>query len=238
MVELLESAVPIPITVKIDAVKVVRRDVRDEVFFTKLIRQCCFFGVMLFSFAELIDLVIMAVAVGFIFSKFFPRREVHQVGCEAYDPLRCYAKSGFWGDLKYGIIIAVPSVVLHELAHKFTAVGFGVQAVLSAPVFLYLIAIALIFAKFPVVFLVGGYVSIIGSLTPWQSALVSVSGPFVNLLIWGVALFMSRNHFYRKYAREIVLIGRLNMFLFVFNLLPIPGFDGFGFFSGLIKSVV
>jgi transcriptional antiterminator NusG len=30
VVELLESAVPIPITVKIDAVKVVRRDVREE----------------------------------------------------------------------------------------------------------------------------------------------------------------------------------------------------------------
>lgn len=187
---------------------------------------------MLFSINELIDLVIMVVAVGFIFSKIFKKEQI------AYDPLEQLRKKSVWfDDLWYGIIIAAPAIVLHELAHKFVAMGFGATATLQAPVILYLIAIAMVLSKFPIIFLVGGYVSIIGQLSPVQLALVSVAGPLTNCAIWGVSRIIVKNNVMKKYTREIVLVGKLNFFLFVFNMIPIPMFDGFGFFYNILRVI-
>jgi len=182
------------------------------------------------TIGEVFDLIIMILAIGFIFSKLFKRKPKGN-----YDPLTYYNKKNyFWQDLKYGIIIAAPAVVLHELAHKFTAMAFGATATLHAPYLMYAIAIALVLFKSPLVFFVGGYVThtALGAL---PSTVVAFAGPFVNLVLWLGIKPILKTKYGKKHMHILLMISNLNMFLFIFNMIPIPGFDGFSFFEGIIR---
>ncbi len=182
---------------------------------------------------EIIAIIAMAFAMGFIFTRYFRRQPT-----EGYDPIKYYQKAGLWEDIKYGAKIAAPAIILHELAHKFVAMGFGAQATLHAPYGLYAIVILLSLINFPVLFFVGGYVSHT-MLLPLPSAIVSISGPLINLILW-LTFRASIKHkiVNRKNYRDIHMMARLNMFLFIFNMLPIPGFDGYHFFAGLLPLIL
>lgn len=189
---------------------------------------------MFLSFGEIIDIVMMTLFIGFIFSRYFKRKPT-----EDYDPLTYYKKSSLMEDIKWGAMIAAPAVVLHELAHKFVAMGFGAQATLHAPSFfgipygMYILVIVLSYLNFPVIFFVGGYVAHT-PLAAFPSAMVAIAGPFINLVLWLGSMFVIKNKLVdRKYWESIHLMGKLNMFLFIFNMLPIPGFDGFNFIRGV-----
>lgn len=188
---------------------------------------------------EIIDIIMMTLFIGFIFSRYFRRKPQ-----EGYDPLKYYQKSSLWEDIKWGAMIAAPAVVLHELAHKFVAMGFGAQAVLHAPSLfgipygMYIFVILLSYLNFPIIFFVGGYVAHT-PLAALPSALVSVAGPFVNLVLWlGSKAVIKKGLVHRKYFESISLMGKLNMFLFIFNMIPIPGFDGFNFIRSLISFLL
>jgi len=185
---------------------------------------------MLFTIGELIDLVIMVFAIGYIFSSFIRREPAG-----GYDPLTYYKKSTFFEDIKYASMIAAPAVILHELGHKFVAMSFGATAILHAPLTWYAIVVIMKLLNFPLFFFVGGYVSHT-ALPPLQSALVSASGPLVNFILYllcmGLVRFRMIN---KKYYRMLGIAGRLNLMLFGFNMIPLPGFDGFNMFSSLIQ---
>ena len=82
----------------------------------------------MFTINELIDLVIMTVAIGYIFSTFIKRQPT-----TGYDPIAYFKQNQIIEDIKFGIIIAAPAIVFHELAHKFVAMAFGAAAILHAP---------------------------------------------------------------------------------------------------------
>ena len=185
---------------------------------------------------EIVDIIVMTVAIGYIFSKFFKRAPQ-----EGYDPLTYYRKNPILEDIKYGAMIAAPAVVLHELAHKFTAMGFGASATLHAPSFfgipygMYLLVILLIHLNFPILFFVGGYVSHT-ALPPLASSMVAFSGPLINLVLWlGGMSLIKYKLIDRKYYMTIGMMAKLNMFFFIFNMIPLPGFDGFSVFAGLVQ---
>ena len=183
------------------------------------------------SIQEVIDIIAMTFAIGFIFSRFFKRKPT-----EGYDPLTYYQKSSFWEEIKYSAIIAAPAVVLHELAHKFVAMSFGATATLHAPYSMYMIVILLTLIRFPIIFFVGGYVSH-SPLPALQSSMVAIAGPLTNLILFGAAtLLIRRKLVHRKYYEPLSLVAKLNLFLLAFNMIPIPGFDGFHFFRGLISA--
>ena len=189
----------------------------------------------LITIPEIIDIIVMTFAIGYIFSKIFRRRPA-----EDYDPLTYYKKSGLWEDIKYGAIIAAPAVVLHEFAHKFVAMAFGATATIHAPSLFgipygwYLLVILLIHFNFPILFFIGGYVSHT-ALPALPSALVAIAGPLMNLMIWFLCILAIKHKFVkRKHYATIGLMGKLNMFLFIFNMLPLPGFDGFNFLNAVI----
>lgn len=191
----------------------------------------------LITFGEIVDIVVMTVAIGYIFSRFF-RREPQ----EGYDPLTYYKKNPIIEDIKFGAMIAAPAVVLHELAHKFTAMGFGASATLHAPSFfgipygMYILVILLIHLNFPILFFIGGYVSHT-ALPPLASSMVAFAGPLINLVLWlGGMYLIKHNLVKRKYYTTIGLMAKLNMFFFLFNMIPLPGFDGFHVFLGLINT--
>ena len=190
----------------------------------------------LITFGEIIDLVIMTFFVGYIFSDIIPARR------ESYDPLLHY-KMGFdFEGLKLAIMATAPAVIVHELAHKFAALGFGLNAVFFAfyrNSFTLMLGVLTIISKltgFGFMFFVPGFVGISGNGTHLQFALTAFAGPFVNLILWLGALFLLKNKMYKKkYFLLLILTQKINMFLFIFNMLPIPGFDGYNFFVQLIK---
>lgn len=180
---------------------------------------------------ELIDIIIMTFAIGYIFSDFFKREPL-----EGYDPLKYYQKSPFFENIKFAAMIAAPAVVLHELAHKFVAMSFGATATLHAPYTMYAIVILLKLMRFPLLFFVGGYVTHT-PLPLLQSSLVAVAGPLTNLILWVASILIVKYSLIdKKYYKIIVPMGKINMFLFIFNMLPLPGFDGYHFFSSIFQA--
>jgi len=193
----------------------------------------------LINVGEIIDLVLMTIFVGYIFSDMIPVRR------ESYDPLVHYRRRFDFEGLKFAIMATAPAIIFHELAHKFVALGFGLNAVFYAfyrSTFTFVLGALTIFSKltgFGFMFFVPGFVSISGTGTHLEYALSAFAGPFVNLVLWLGAWFLLKNKFYRKkHFLLLVLTQRINMFLFIFNMLPIPGFDGYNFFTGLIRAVI
>jgi Zn-dependent protease len=191
---------------------------------------------MLFTIQEFIDLVIMTLAIGYIFSKFFKRNPT-----EGYDPLTYYKNNAFLEDLKQGVIVAAPAIVLHELSHKFVAMALGATAVLHAPDLFgipygwYVLVIVMQLLNFPLFFFVGGYVTH-SALLPLPSVFVALAGPLMNLMLYLLCIgFIRFKLVNKKHYNLVVMAGRLNMFLFIFNLIPIPGFDGYNAVMGLIR---
>jgi Zn-dependent protease len=177
---------------------------------------------MFLTFREIIDICIMTLAIGYIFSTIIKREPDLD-----YDPLKYYSQNKLIEDIKFGVIIAAPAVVLHELAHKVFAMSFGAVATLHAPIGWYAIIIIMRALNFPLFFFVGGYVSH-SPLLPLQSFIVSIAGPLTNLLLYGICIGLVKYKLInRKHYKTAMISAKLNMFLFVFNILPIPGFDGF-----------
>jgi Zn-dependent protease len=133
--------------------------------------------------------------------------------------------------------------VLHELAHKFVAMAFGVQAVFFAfyhdtlSLGLAVLSIIMKLAGSSFLFVIPGYVSI-GATTPLRSAIISFAGPCMNLLLWLVPAYLLKHKRYSRKATMLLFITkRINMFLFFFNMIPIGFFDGAKVFGGLLKAM-
>lgn len=178
---------------------------------------------------ELIDIIIMSLAIGYLFS------DVFKSPIKNDDPIAHY-KSETWNNIKHAAMIAGVAVVLHELAHKFVAMAFGAQAVLYAPYGFYLFVILLKLVGFPLLFFVGGFVA--HTPLPYgESAIVALAGPLVNIILWGgITLAIKHRKIKKKgYLTYAVPFAKLNLFLGIFNLIPIPGFDGWSVFYNLFK---
>ena len=193
----------------------------------------------LITFGEIIDLILMTLFVGYIFSDMIPVRR------ENYDPLVHYKKRFDFEKLKFAIMATAPAIIVHELAHKFVAMGFGMHAVFMAfyrNSFTLMLGVLTIISKltgFGFMFFVPGFVEIGGAGTNLQFTLTAFAGPFVNLVLWLSAWYLLKNSRYKKkYYLLLLLTSRINMFLFIFNMLPIPGFDGYKVFIGLINAFI
>jgi Zn-dependent protease len=199
---------------------------------------------MILSFGEILDLGIMILFLGIIFWSSFrlPTRQVAD-----YEPLNEYSLGKkkvkkFLGipmhDFWNAVMIIAPAVVLHEMAHKFSALAFGMQAVFHADYVWLVIGLILKLVNFPFIIFVPGYVEITGAGTPLMGAITSFAGPAVNLVLWlGSMLLLKKKNLSGKQRIMLAISSKVNMFLFIFNMLPIPPFDGFSVFSGLIKTI-
>ncbi len=186
---------------------------------------------MFITIWEIFDILFMTLGIGFIFSDYFKREPL-----EGYDPLKYYSKPPWWENIKFAALIAAPAIVLHELAHKFVAMSFGAQATLHAPYTMYMVVMLLKLMNFPLIFFVGGYVSHT-ALPHLPSALVAIAGPLMNFLIWlGIWLVVRSKFVHKKYYKILEPMAKISLFLCVFNLIPIPGFDGYNFITSVFKA--
>ena len=203
---------------------------------------------MIFSISEVLDIVIMSLAIGFIFKDVFLPRRHALLQTKEYDPLSRYrgqqkTKSALLNNaFIFAIMVTAPAVILHELGHKFIALSMGLGATFHAAYLWLAIGILLKLMNFGFIFFVPAYVSIGGAgMTPLMHSAVAFAGPAVNLIIFlTVFLLMKNKAFvrrYQKYAPVFVLTYKINLFLFIFNMLPIPMFDGWHVYSGIIQTL-
>ncbi len=120
--------------------------------------------------------------------------------------------------------------VLHELAHKFTAMRYGYWAEFQKDNQMLLVAVA-IAALVGVVFAAPGATMIYGpSLSKRENGVISVAGPVTNLLLaipFGL-LVIGGTMF--DLGWFVILVGavgvKINAMLAAFNMLPIGPLDG------------
>jgi Zn-dependent protease len=182
---------------------------------------------------ELLDIFIMAFAVGYIFEGFFGNRVVSS----KYDPIAAYRKKGFDMDrLKFSIYAIAPAVVIHELFHKLASLSLGVPATFFASYGGLAIGIILKVVGSGIIFFVPGFVSISSAL-PSQGALIAFAGPFANLLLWLGSWYALKNpkNLSTRTCAILRVSKRVNLFLFFFNMIPFPPFDGGHVFLNLLR---
>ncbi len=190
---------------------------------------------MLLTFAELFDMVLMTAIVGFIFSDVFQKPKSAAPG--DIDSLMRQSRGFSWQNFLYAAMVVAPAIILHELGHKFVALMFGMHATFNAALGWLLVGVALKLLSFGFIFFVPAYVSITGTGTPLDFSLISFAGPAVNLVLWlGSWAVLKWGKLSRNQGIFIHLTKQVNMFLFIFNMLPIPGFDGYKVYSGLIQT--
>ncbi len=183
---------------------------------------------------ELFDLAIMIAVIGYIFKDLLPVRDTRD-----YEPLDALNKRGFFGEgFKNALIVAAPAIALHEIGHKVAAMSFGLQATFHAAYTWLGIGLLLKIINAPFLFFVPGFVSYSGGgVAPLARALIAFSGPLVNLLLFlFAAAAIRQGWFNKKYLSLLYLTKQINLFLFIFNMLPIGFFDGAHVFQSLIQA--
>jgi len=184
---------------------------------------------------EIFDIILMTLVVGFVFmTAFKPIKKASE------DVLEKYMKKtiGFdWQAFWFAAMVTAPAIILHELGHKIMALSFGLSAVFNAAYIWLAIAVVLRLVNSPFIFFVPAYTNISGNPTIIQTILIAFAGPGVNLLLFLIALIVlkTKKDLGSKAVQFWSLTKSINLFLFVFNMIPIPGFDGFQVFSGLWK---
>ncbi len=184
----------------------------------------------LITFEEIIKLVIMSFVIGFIFTGFYSFRPKN-----IYERMRKKRKYDF-RDLKFSILVTAPAVVLHELAHKFVAMGFGYSATFNIWGFGLGLGLFLKLIGSPFIIIAPGFVQIseLAFTNELAYRLIAFSGPAVNLLLWLSSMFLlkSNRRFSTKQLAGLKMTKYLNGLLFFFNMLPFGPFDGRKVFFG------
>ena len=187
---------------------------------------------MILDFKELLDIVIMTVVVGYIFTGIFNRfaHDRYQTGFD-------------WKSFKFSCLVTAPAIILHELGHKFVALGFGLGATFHAAYVWLGIGTVLRALNTGFIFFVPAYVQIecatplCTNVAPIKLSAIAAAGPAVNLAIFFLCWAILQKKDLKKNTRLIVYITKqINLFLFIFNMLPIPAFDGFKVYQGLWKT--
>lgn len=191
---------------------------------------------------EVFDMFVTISLMGFLFMDTFKAPKEDKT-----DELSRYLKKNSrfnWNDFWFAATVTAPAILLHELGHKIIALSYGYQATFHAfyanttTLYLGIFAIVMKFLNFGFIFLVPGFVSIIGIGGPEQSGIIAFAGPGVNLLLFLIALIIvKKKKISTKKMHFWILTKKINLFLFIFNLIPIPGFDGYTIFSSLWKTI-
>ena len=207
----------------------------------------------IFTLREIFDAIVMSFIVGLIFSDFFSRYNKQGIGKikrkveEEYDPIAHYSSNmGLgplainWEDMKLAMIAIVPAIILHELGHKFTAIAFGATATFQISYEFLGIALLLKILRFPFIFFVPAFVEWRGAnINPLQSSMIAFAGPAVNFAIFGICTLILKYYKKKLNRRTILIIGltkQVNLFLGLFNMIPIRPFDGGHVVTGLIQT--
>lgn len=180
--------------------------------------------VVFVTLGEIISLGIITVVLGYIFADYFmPRNPLFQF------------KPGL-KEIKLAAMVVAPAVIIHELFHKFVAMSFGLPALFKVYWMGLAIAFALKMFNSPILILAPAYVMYPATASSFQNMLIAFAGPFANLLMWvGATVWLKYGKLSHKQAMLLYMVKKINILLFIFNMIPLPPFDGYYVFSGLLK---
>lgn len=170
---------------------------------------------------EIFDIVFMTAVVGYIF----------------IDGFRNFAHSTKERFL-LSVLSVAPGIILHEFGHKIVGLLFGFNATFNAAYIWLGIGLVLKLVS-GFMFFVPAYVSITCAsagcvITPIASTLIAFAGPAINGLLYiGALLALKYGQWSPKVTLVLTATQRINGILFIFNMLPVPLFDGFSVYSGL-----
>jgi|SRR3989344_266394 len=176
---------------------------------------------MITSISEIFYLIILTIAIGYIFSGYIKIPGL-------------YSRFFNWQSIKFAMLVTAPAIILHELGHKFVGLAFGYESMFHIWAPGLLLGIFLRVIGSPFLILAPGYVSVNPSL-PIELSVIAFAGPFINLALFSISVIVLR--FKRRLRRKEFLFWHLtkmiNLWLFIFNMIPIPPLDGSKVLSGL-----
>ena len=141
----------------------------------------------------------------------------------------------FVKDFGEGLFVALISVgagfIFHELAHKYVAIHYGAQAefrswntglwiTLATGIVSLLTPLRFLFAAPGAVWIYGPHIS------RKQNGIISLAGPVTNIIIAVLFFFLASAMPHGLIGKTFLYGFLINMFLALFNLLPIPPLDG------------
>lgn len=186
----------------------------------------------LMTLIEIFRLLVMTLALGYIFSAFMPQQLFGQKGL--YHLIKAQAQGFDWEALKYAAILTAPAVILHELAHKFVALAFGLSAEFFASYWGLGLGVFLKMVGAPFIIFVPGFVNVPSDTHVLIMGLVALAGPMMNLFLWiGAGVYLKFFKLNQKQMILAFLTKKINMFLFIFNMIPFGFFDGAKVFRAL-----
>lgn len=180
---------------------------------------------------EIMDIVLMSLATGYIFMDMFRRPNTEE------DPVLAYQKqTSFKERFLYSLALVSPAIILHEFGHKFVAMSFGLEATFNAAYPFLAVGIFLKLLSFPFLIIVPAYISTVGA-SAQQTFWIALAGPVVNGLLYIISYYMVQKSTEPKKIAFWRFSQYINGFLCIFNLLPIPGFDGSKVFGNLMSII-
>ena len=170
-----------------------------------------------FSVIEVRDIIIAWLALGTAFSLSIASR-TSLFGSGSFN------ETGFVYYLALALLTVGPGFVFHELSHKFVAQRYGFWAEFRMwPMGLVL---ALLTSLLGFIFAAPGATYISGSnISKQENGKISIAGPAINVVI--AALFLPFTFFGTGFLADLGSFGTyINLFLALFNLLPLGPLDG------------
>ena len=134
----------------------------------------------------------------------------------------------FLTNLPFYLIAVGTAFVLHELAHKYSAVRLGYHAEYRLWEYGLLLALAVaVFTGGRFVFAAPGAVYVLGVVSRRDNGLISLSGPLANLTVAYLSLFLALSGGFSTTITTLFLfLAAINGYIGFFNMLPIPPLDG------------
>jgi len=180
-----------------------------------------------FSIEEIKSLSVAVIVLTFAFAIVFSRNSLIQISGSGFNTME------FMTALPISFIAVVTAFALHEMAHKIVANHFGLPASFSYSRNGLLLAAFLSFGL-GFLFAAPGAVYIYGYPSRKENGLISLAGPFTNLLvaiIFGLLSIFSVMMFLFGLGISYVTIGlfqicTINVIIGAFNMIPVMPLDG------------
>jgi len=196
----------------------------DDRYYDNLQRVNPGFGKPRFSRMEIRDILISVVVLAVAFTLLYRDNSI-----------LLFFEYHLGSDFKYlGLfgmcfVLVVISFLFHEFGHKFMAQKFGLWSEFR----MWPLGLVLTLATSIMGFLFAspGAVMISGNVDKERNGKISIAGPIVNIAFAAIGILGCFIANYSGWVIFFLMLGNLNAFLAVFNLLPIPPLDGSKIFS-------
>lgn len=196
---------------------------------------------MVLSGQEVLDILIMSVFLGWLFEDLLRPKTLLSVDDDDIVNQYLGSKKSKWynSNFFFSVLVVAPAVILHELGHKFVAMSFGLEATFFAfyhePLTLGLAALAafLKISGFGFVFIVPGFVGISAGASSMESFWIAFAGPLVHLIFFVGSVLVEKfaTNLSARVKEYVYLSKWINGLLFLINMLPIPGIDGWAVYT-------